>query len=190
MFAQLLVLGACVVVSVAQKGDRNINSISYGATARTALATMMHTACVADNVEPNSFTNSSPLFSAASKHYVPSYRPNEQSGSPDKVVLRVQPRRLIQLNDVEQSFVLDLKLVSSWRDPRLNYTVHNSQVQLDESTFRLPMRAGRDGEPDGSYSLSTTPGNADPLRLWSPRIESLLNFHTLPATLNERVSDL
>ena len=42
--------------------------------------------------------------------------------------------------------------------------------------FSLPIIPGRDSEPDGSYTISPTPGNTDPTRLWSPRIETALNL--------------
>ena len=162
-------------------------TITYGTplpTHGTALTALI--GCV----DPNAFTDSSPLFSAASTHYVPSYRPNQGSGQPDVVVVRVEPRRLIQLNDVEQSFTLDLKLITTWRDPRLEYDVQNNSTAVDSSTFRIPIRTGRDGEPDGSYTISSTPGNADPVRLWNPRMESSLNFLNPPIKLSELEMDL
>ena len=43
------------------------------------------------------------------------------------------------------------------------------------SKFKVRVLTGRDGEPDGTYAIPMTPGNADPVRLWSPRVETGLN---------------
>ena len=121
----------------------------------------------------------------SNSHYVPNYRPSVESGTADTVFMRVQPRRLIQLNDVDQTFVLDVTVVKTWQDPRLQVTFTNTGGTTVSEDYSILLEPGRDGEPDGSYTISSTPGNADPNRLWNPRMDIGLNFVEKPDTVSE-----
>ena len=102
--------------------NRNIDSIDYG------------------GVTSNSYLDSSPEFVrrvASQTHYVArcvpphnsalavpaltlrgvcySYRPSEGSGVADNTILKILPRRLIDIDDVAQTFTLEFRLDMTWQ---------------------------------------------------------------------------
>ena len=89
------VLLALLIPAAAQKdsSQRSIGTIDWGLGA-----------------SDNTFLASSPAWTARSAHYVASFRPSEEKAAADIVAVRVLPRRLVKLDDVEQTYTLDAQL--------------------------------------------------------------------------------
>eukprot|EP00656_Telonema_subtile_P031266 TRINITY_DN3423_c0_g5_i1.p1 TRINITY_DN3423_c0_g5~~TRINITY_DN3423_c0_g5_i1.p1 ORF type:complete len:718 (+),score=113.23 TRINITY_DN3423_c0_g5_i1:59-2212(+) len=146
------------VACVGGQNERNVDNIDYGGQS------------------PNPFLDSVPTWTANTTHYVASYRPSENQQISDTTAMKVVPRRLITLNDVAQTFELDMDVTQTWKDPRLAWSILNASG-TDLETVTIDLKPGKDSEADGTYTISPTPGNTDPdNRIWTPGIDASLNM--------------
>eukprot|EP00658_Telonema_sp_P-2_P067265 TRINITY_DN561_c0_g1_i1.p1 TRINITY_DN561_c0_g1~~TRINITY_DN561_c0_g1_i1.p1 ORF type:complete len:717 (-),score=192.92 TRINITY_DN561_c0_g1_i1:303-2453(-) len=175
MAHQVLSIFALIIAAASAK-PRSVDDLEWG------------------GAEVNKWLTTSPIWTANDTHYVASYRPGVMDEA-DQIAIWVEPRRLIAIHDVSQTFELEAKVITAWKDPRLEYKVNGSAAiindkdyEYDKDDFSIGLSEGRDSEADGTYTISPRPGNADPYhRIWTPKLMASLNWISPPEILYDDV---